>query len=104
MEVLAILCRYEAQYLTLDILNTRSLVFCANVAGYCIYVVHQHLNIGEDCIVNVLEHIVGSITLGHYTVGSIDKSVTKRLYLAYCTLNVELCYNLLKIVQWSKIL
>ena len=66
-------------------------------------VVHQHVYIGEDVCIYVLQHIVGSVALSHYFIGSINKAVAKRLYLAYVTFNLELTSNMLQIFLFHDI-
>ena len=69
--------------------------------GYCHDIVHEHIHIGENSVVNVLQHIVGCITLGLHTICCVDKTIAQRGYFNYIALNVELRNDC---VHWSNIL
>ena len=99
--VLAVLGGYEAEHFALKICHAIGLVFGADVVGHGHDVVHQHIHVGEDGVVHVLEHIVGGVALGFHFVGGVDESVAKGTNVADVALDFKLRNDVLEIqVHW----
>lgn len=95
--VFAILGGDEAQAFALNVLF--SIKFFADVVGDGYDVAHQHVYVGEDGVVDVLKHIVGSIGLGSgHFVGCVDEAVSERLHFFDSPLDVKLRNNLLQVL------
>ena len=83
VELVAALCRDEAQDASVDV----GCSFCGkllpNVCGHCVDVAHHHVHIGEDVVVHALQHVVGFVRLGSLNfIGVVDESFAQRLNLA----------------------
>ena len=101
MVVFAILCRNKLQHLACDVVCAGSNKLAMDVFSNCNNVVHEHIHIGENSIVHMLQYIVRSIALCLYTVSGIDKTIAQGGYFYNIALNVELRNNC---VHWSNIL
>ena len=97
VEILAVLGRHEVKYFALQVSHVCGFVFGTDVIGHSHDIVHQHLDIGEDGVVDVLQDVVGGIALGFYFVGSVDQTVSQRTYVDHFALNVKISNDLLQI-------
>ena len=91
IERLAVVGVDEAEHAAVDVVDTLCLELLANVSRHGLDVVLQQFYIGEDVVVDALQHIVGSGGLnGRYLVGVVDESVAERFYVEGRTLYVEM--------------
>ena len=97
VEILAVFGRHEGEHLAVYVVGIGGFEFLADMSRHCHDVVHQHLHVGEDGVVHVLQHVVGSVAGGHYFVSGIDKSVAERLDFFDIALDVELRNYLLHV-------
>ena len=74
--VLAVFAGNELEYFAVDVISMLSFKLFANVGGNSNDVVHQHVNVGENRVVDVLQNVVRGISLGCcYLIGSVDKTI-----------------------------
>ena len=53
------------------------------MGGDSIDVAHHHIHVGEDVVVDALQHIVGLVLFGRFNfVGVVDETLAQRLYFA----------------------
>ena len=82
---------YEAQHTTVEIVDTFRLQLLADVVGHGLHVVLQHIDIGEDVVVDALQNVVGAVCFsGMYAVCVVDESVAEWLDVAHGALDEEL--------------
>ena len=92
---LAALGFQEMKHLAVNILLTTLLQLLADVRCYHLDIVLQHLHIGEDGIVDTLEHIIGFVGLcGINLQGVVDESVAQRTDLLHGSFHLEMTENL----------
>ena len=83
VELAVVFCRDEAQHFPVDVCRALLREFLADVRGDGIDVAHHHIHIGEDVVVDALQHIVRLVLFGSLNfVGVVDESLAKRLNLA----------------------
>lgn len=84
---------YEGEHLAVYVVFTRFLKLGADMAGDGGDVVHQHVDVGENVVVDPLQHVVGSVSFlsAHY-VGVVDESVAERLHGGHCAFYGEMLH------------
>ena len=91
--------RNERQHLTIDIVGSGSFKFATDVSGDCNNVIHQHFNIFENGVVDVLQDVVWLVGFcGDYFECVIDEPITKGLDLVHRTFDVKLRYDFFQFV------
>ena len=87
--VLPVLAGHELEHFAVDVGGAGCFEFAADVGGDGDDVVHQHVHIGEDGGVDVLEHVVGSVSRSHDLIGGVDESVAERLHFHDVAFDLE---------------
>ena len=83
VELVAALGGDEAQHFSVDVCRPLLCKLLADVGSDGINVAHHHINVGEDVVVDALQHIVRLVLFGSlYFVGVVDETFAQRLYLA----------------------
>ena len=86
----------ESKHAAVEVFDALLFQFLANMIGDGDDVVHQHIHIPEDVMVNALQHVVGRvIALGDDTECVVDVPVPKRLHGRGLPFDVESRYYLL---------
>ena len=101
--VLAIGAGHKFQYAATDVGHAGSFLFATDMVGDGHDVVHQHVHVGEDGVVDVLQHIVGVVTVGHYLVSGVDEAVAERFHFYYVALDFELLGDVVQLVLFHDI-
>ena len=94
--IFATLAGYEVEHLAVNVERVDGFEFGADMSRDGHDVIHQQVNVGEDGVVNVLQHVVGSIPFGHYHVSGVDETVSEGLYFSDFAFNLEMGGNLLQ--------
>ena len=81
MVIFTFVCGKESKHAAVEVFDALLFQFLANMIGDSDDVVHQHIHIPEDMMVDALQHVVGSvIALGDDAECIVDVPVPKRLY------------------------
>ena len=86
---LAVLRAHEAEHLAVDVVLVLLHQLAADVVGHHLDVVLQEVYIGEDGVVDALQHVVGPLFGRRDLVSVVDKAVAQRLDLGNGTLHRE---------------
>ena len=60
-------------------------------------ILHEHAHVRENGVIDVLQHVIGSVAGSRHLVGGVNQAVAQRLYFKNIALNVKLGDNLLQI-------
>ena len=95
--VLAVVGGHKTEHAAVDVGHAFGFVLLADMAGDGDDIAHEHLYVGEDGGVDVLEDVVGGAAFGDYLIRGVDEAVAEGFYFCYVALDGKLSHDVLKV-------